>query len=390
MTPGSNMGAAAPVMLSPEGATPLGEKEISFVRGKMRALAESNGHNPDIAQAMVDKDIELRAYTDEAGEYIVYASSLGVLAAEDDNGELAGEDEAAVDDDVPARRGEVVLAQGKLLTVTPNEAQKFGIITAVVENFDEAAVRLVSTTYTTAQIEANWAERAFGFLTDPTIAGLLLMLALGGLYFEVKTPGFGFPGIIGLTALVLLFGAHYVLGLAEVLDLLLILTGITLIIFEVFVIPGFGLAGVAGFACLTAGLYLTLTNVTIPQYSWDYDRLAEVAWTFIMGLVAFTVFVFVTLRVFPQTPFYRMVVLGTTQDTDLGFTAQTAEMALAAVGLEGVTSSMLRPAGKGRFNGKLFDIVSRGDFLDKGVPVRIVRAEGNRYVVEAVEPEVQA
>lgn len=387
MTPGSNMGAATPVTLTPEGATPLGEKETSFVRAKMRALAESKGHNPDIAQAMVDKDIELRAYTDEDGEYIIYASNLSeVIVASDDE---AAESEV-VADATPSRRGEVILPRGKLLTVTPNEALEYGITSATVEDFNEAAIRLVSTTFTTTEVQANWAEKTFGFLTDPTIAGLLLMLALGGLYFEVKTPGFGFPGIIGLTCLILLFGAHYVLGLAEVLDLLLLLTGITLIVFEVFVIPGFGLAGVAGFACLTAGLYLTLTNVTIPQYTWDYDRLADVAWTLIMGLVAFTVFVVVTVRVFPQTPFYRAVVLGTSQDVERGFTAQTSDMALSAVGLVGTTSSMLRPAGKGRFDGKLFDIVSRGDFLDKGVKVRIICAEGNRYVVEAIDPEVEA
>jgi membrane-bound serine protease (ClpP class) len=216
------------------------------------------------------------------------------------------------------------------------------------------------------------------------------MLALGGLYFEVKTPGFGFPGIIGMTSLVLLFGAHYVLGLADVLDLLLILTGITLIVFEIFVIPGFGLAGIAGFATLTAGLYMMFTTVTIPQYTWDYDRLADVAWTLVMGLVAFTVFVAVTVRLLPQTPLYGAIVLGTSQDVDRGFTSQTAEMATSATGLIGVTSSMLRPAGKGRFEGRLYDIVSRGDFLDEGVKVRIVHVEGNRYVVEAVDSEGEA
>lgn len=381
MTPGSNIGAATPVMMTPEGGTPLGEKEVSFVRAKMRALAESNGHNPDLAQAMVDKDIELRGYTNEQGEYVVYASSISGAPEE---GTIepgpAGED---------APRGEIILPRGKLLTATPNEAEKYGITEATVLDFEEAAVLLVSTRFYTQEIVANWAEKTFGFLTDPTIAGLLLMLALGGLYFEVKTPGFGVPGIVGLSCLVLLFGAHYVLGLAEVLDLLLILTGITLIVFEVFVIPGFGLAGIAGFASLTMGLYLMLTNVTIPQYTWDYERLADVAWTLIMGLVAFTVFVFFTIRMFPRTPFYRAVVLGTAQDVDRGFTAQTYEAAHSATGLTGTTTTMLRPAGKGRFEGRLYDIVSRGDFLDKGVKVRIVRAEGNRYVVEPVEPETE-
>ena len=393
MTPGTNMGAAAPVMLTPEGTTPLGEKEISFVRAKMRALAESNGHNPDIAEAMVDKDIELRGYTNEEGEYVVYASNPGTVpdankmdAADDEE----SESEAAAPPAKSSGKGEIILASGKLLTVTPSEAEQYGLTSATVENFDEAAIRLVSTTFTTVEIVANWAEQAFGFLTDPTIAGLLLMLALGGLYFEVKTPGFGIPGIIGITCLVLLFGSHYVLGLAEVLDLLLVLAGVTLIAFEVFVIPGFGLAGIAGFACLTAGLYLTLTNVTIPQYTWDYDRLGEVAWTMIIGLISFFVFLVVTVRVFPQTPLYRAVVLGTSQDVARGFTAQTAEIAESAIGLVGTTTSMLRPAGKGRFEGKLYDIVSRGDFLEKGEAVRIVRAEGNRYVVEAVDVEEQA
>jgi membrane-bound ClpP family serine protease len=87
MTPGTNMGAATPVMMTPEGATPLGEKEVSFLRAKMRALAESNGHNPDIAQAMVDKDIELRAYTNEQGEYVVFASNTTEILADADDSE---------------------------------------------------------------------------------------------------------------------------------------------------------------------------------------------------------------------------------------------------------------------------------------------------------------
>ena len=243
-----NIGAAAPVYQTSEGMETAGEKSISFMRAKMRALAEANGHNADIAQAMVDMDIELRGFVNEQGKYEVYAvdtdgkdtssakkpelESLQKVIdsvtknlpidvtvtpkdSEEDGEDSDEADAADVGTVVYDDGSELVLASGKLLTLTPKEAIKYGVIEATVESVDEAVTHFMLGGGTYHIVEPNWAELTFRFLTSPTIAGLLLMLGMGGLYLEVRTPGFGLPGIVGITCLCLFFGSHFVLGMAD-------------------------------------------------------------------------------------------------------------------------------------------------------------------------------
>ena len=412
MTPGSNIGAATPVIPSAQGMLPTGEKEVSFMRAKMRALAEGNGHNPDIAQAMVDKDLELRSYLDDSGELVVYAITevssekpkrtqapaslveeiLRRLPGATPPQETVEEEVAQPETDAPEPGtlvyedgSELVLASGKLLTMTPGEAKEYGLIPAIVSTLDEAVAFYELGEVTYHEVEANWSEMTFRFLTNPTVTGLLLMLGMGGLYFEVKTPGFGIPGLIGVTCLVLLFGSHFVLGLTDVIDIVLIVSGVILLAVELFILPGFGIAGIAGSACLLIGTYLALVNAPIPQYSWDFDRLNEVGYSFSIALVTFFVFVALTWRLLPRTPLYGRLVMAGTQQTAEGYVTQTAEEVEAGLGQRGTTTSMLRPTGWGRFGDTKFRIVSRGEFIPKNVSVEIVEVEGNRYVVERRE-----
>jgi len=280
---------------------------------------------------------------------------------------------------------EQMLASGKLLTMTPMEAEKYGLIPAIVTSLDEAVAFYALGDVAYVEIEVNWAEKTFRFLTNPTVTGLLLMLGMGGLYFEVKTPGFGVPGLIGVVCLTLLFGSHFVLGLTDVIDIVLIVSGLILLVVELFVLPGFGIAGLAGFACLLLGTYLALVNAPIPQYSWDYDRLSEVGYSFSISIFSFFVVVGVTWRLLPRTALYGPLVMAGTQQTAEGYVTQTAEDVEAGLGQRGRTLSMLRPTGWGRFGDKKFRIVSRGEFIPRNVPVEIVEVEGNRYVVERRE-----
>lgn len=412
MAPGSNIGAATPVLMTSEGMTPAGEKSESFMRAKMRALAEENGHNADMAQAMVDKDIELRAFVNELGEYQVYA--VADDGSEDDEEtksrvkpEIQDIVEDVIDnftdrnlpdviDEEPIEKeegiapgtivyedgSELMLAKGKLLTMTPKEAIKYGMIDRTAENLDDVVRHFLIEADEYHVVEPNWAEITFRFLTGPTIAGLLLMLGMGGLYLEVRTPGFGLPGIVGIVCLTLFFGSHFILGLADTIDLVLVLVGVTLLFIEAFIIPGFGIAGVSGIICLMLGTYLSLVNFTFPQYTWDFDRLDDVGQSFVVFLGSMTVFILGTWKLLPKTPFYREMIMSGTQPIEEGYTVQSAETAQAAIGLRGVASTMLRPAGKGRFNNQNYDIVTRGDFIDEGTPIVITQADGNRYVVE--------
>ncbi len=421
-TPAAPMGAAQPVIPGgPTGMIPAEEKSVSFVRAKIKALADSRGHNRDIAEAMVDDDIELRGRLNEDGRYSVYSVDSAIPMEPDP---VPASDSAPVNPleklldptnllpglpetpkptpAAPAATPEVVhevgtvvfdddsvllLARGKLLTLTPEECLKYGVIETTVTSVDDALAFYDIDDREYVMIVPTWAEKVYEFLTSPTIAGLLLMLGMGGLYFEVKTPGFGLPGIIGLTSLVLLFGANYVLGLTDIIDVVLIISGIILIAIEMFVIPGFGVAGVAGILCLMTGFYLSFVNFTFPEYSWHFQQLWDLGYTLVVAMASFSALVFFSWRLLPKTPFYNMLVMSGTQDTVDGYTVQTDEVSEAYTGLRGTASSMLRPTGRGRFGNRNVQVVTHGDFMEAGTPIVIVEAEGNRYVVEEDEED---
>jgi membrane-bound serine protease (ClpP class) len=428
MTPDTNIGASMVVYQTSDGMAPAEEKSVSLVRAKMRALAIANGHNADIAEAMVDKDIELRGYVNELGEYVVYSVDsdgddikskdnvkpealpiadivkgitedlpVGVtVPAPEDKDEEVSE---RVDESAPKSSevgslqykdgSELVLARGKLLTLTPSEAIKYGLIEDTAIDVDATVTHFLLGRGTYHIIEPNWAEKTFRFLTSPTIAGLLMTLAIGGLYLEVRTPGFGIPGIIGISCLIIFFGSHYVLHLADTIDLLLVLVGICLILLEVFVIPGFGLAGISGMICLLIGMYLSLVNFTIPQYTWEYESLKDVATSFSVFVLSFSALIAITWKFLPLMPFYGALVMEGVQDASEGYVGSDLELAAASISLRGTATTFLRPAGKGRFNDRTYDIVTRGDFIEKGSAIVIVQTDGNRFVVELDDEETE-
>lgn len=418
MAPEANIGAATPVLMSAEGMQPTSEKEVSYMRAKMRALAEARGHNPAIAEAMVDKDIELRARTDASGKLVVFGITHGeesdaqvediartVTAAVDQAVEKLPDEldgiKRAVKEAMPApaeqaaatapaastEGSELILAAGKLLTLTPQEAIRYGVIPATASSLNEVMAYYGYAGLEQREIVPTWAEIVFRWLSNPMVSGILLMLGIGGIYMEIKTPGFGMFGIIGITCLSLFFGAHIILGVAEWIDVLLVALGFGLLMLEIFVLPGFGIAGISGICCLALGLYLSLTKVTIPEYSWDYERLASAAKAMGTTLASLLAAGYVVWRVFPHTPLFRWLVLTSTQQPEEGYVIQTSGDAAAAVGLSGVATTMLRPAGRGRFGDKTYSVVTRGEYLSKDTAIRIIKAEGNRYVVEQL-PEM--
>jgi membrane-bound serine protease (ClpP class) len=421
MTEGTSIGASAPFMMGMEVSDEINEKSNSYVRSLYRSLGDENGHNTMLGEAMVDWEIELIGYEDENGEFIIEkvrngnvversrppGSEKGESDAIDEifesiekdsdiklDGvkrkvrELLGEqppDEDMRPEPKPRRAmpdGAIVISEkGELLTLTSSEAKQYGLISKIVPSLDEAMDYYEVGGVVKRHITPTWSEALYAFLTSPMISGLLLMCAMGGIYVEVRTPGFGLPGIVGVTCLAIFFGSHLVIGLADWVDLLLVMIGLTLIVVEVFVLPGFGLVGAAGFLCLLAGLYMSLTRVTIPQYSWDFMRLTDAGQTVTLGAGLFLILALLSWKVFPKTPMFRWLVLADAQLTTEGYTVQVPEEAQSCIGMQGVASSKLHPAGKGRFAGKTFDVVTRGEFIEAGQPIEIIESEGNRYVV---------
>lgn len=446
MAPGVNIGASTPISPGVEMTEEMNEKSMSFLRAKYRALGEENGHNPLIGEAMVDASIELYGAEDNEGAYRVYkvekgrvvesyattstsvpaheAPAKGVLIQymQSETTETLRKIEEAVRSltgpvesqessplEVPAEEepdapdvlsqpisieglpdtARLISPAGKLLTLTTREAREIGLIQHSADTPEAALAQLGYKSLPIVTVEMTWAEALFAFLTSPMVSGLLLLCGIGGIYLEIKTPGFGLPGIAGGICLAIYFGSRLVIGLADWIDVLLVLVGLALLVAEIFFIPGFGVAGISGIMCLAVGIYLSLTRVTIPEYSWDFMRLRDAGVTIILASLLFIVFIAFTWKLFPRTRLGRGLVLAHTESATAGYSVQTEADNRTALGLKGKATSMLRPAGRGRFGTVTYDIMTRGEFIDAGRPIEIIEVEGNRYVVQEIEEETQ-
>jgi len=205
-----------------------------------------------------------------------------------------------------------------------------------------------------------------------------------GIYMEMKTPGFGWYGIVGILSLSLFMGARMVLGLSDWFDLALVLAGIALIAVEIFYLPGFGWAGISGFICLFVGLYLTLTRVPVPRYTWDFERLADAGTTMAIATVSFLFLAYFIWKYLPQTAIGNRLFLRESQQAASGWVSPSPVVLSLTPGSRGKALSMLRPAGKGLFDGKIVDIETEGSFIEPGRAVVVIAVEGNRILVREI------
>ncbi len=441
MAPGVNIGASTPIMPGVEMSEQMNEKSMSFLRAKYRALGEEKGHNPLVGEAMVDPSIELYGRREDDNSFTVYkieqgrvsesfgtrqkqgaysiqlpSVSLGTDAQPEFDEVFRGIQETlrevfdlpptdtppqsegetastlSVADDSPAIQGlppdaRVLSPSGKLLTLTTREAQEIGLISYAADTPENALFFLGFGQFARIYVEITWAEALFTFLTSPLISGLLLLCGIGGIYVEFRTPGLGLPGLIGVICLTLFFGSRLVIGIANWLDLLLVVAGLILLAVEIFALPGFGLAGISGILCLVAGIYLALTRAPIPKYTWDYMRLRDAGMTLMLSCLLFLLFMALTWKLFPRTRLARGLMLSDAQSVAAGYVVQTEADSVAALGLRGKSASMLRPAGRGRFGAITYDVMTRGEFIPSGRPIEIIQVEGNRYVVRETEEQ---
>ena len=358
VAPGSSIGAATPVGM-PVGPTggemqQLSEKEISYVRTEFAATAERNNHNKLLAVAMVDADVELYTRTTASGVEIL---------------------KGPLEEDADA---ELLIAKGKILTLSAEEALRLGLaehetsrLGDVLSLYNLGDARLERT-------QMNWGEVIARFLTNPIVSGLLLTFGFLGIIYELKIPGWGISGTVGLICLALFFGAHLLVGLANWVELVLFALGIALLVAEVFFIPGFGVAGISGIACLLLAIYLALVKSPVPSYSWELQQFRQAMYTIFWFVVALPIVVVLTWKLLPRTPLYARIVQVAEERADLGFTAESTESYMGKIGR---TVTILRPAGRARFYGRLVDVVAEGEFIPPNTQVRVIDVKGNRVVV---------
>ena len=337
MTPGAVLGAATPGGGSGEKAP---EKIVSAVSGAFASTAETRGKDPNIARAMVDEDVAIEGVTEK----------------------------------------------GKLLTLTTEEAKQLGYADGEAASLEQLLAKKGWAGSAVVRLTPSLAERVARFFTHPVVAPILMSLGMLGLLFELKTPGWGVGGTVGLLCLALFFWGHMVAGLAGFEAVVLVAVGVVLIALEVFVIPGFGVAGVLGILAFGGGLFLALIGevdtVTGP-------RLLEAAAMLAGSLCAVVVGLWAMLKYLPRT--HRMSGLVLLDKLAPETLAQAGSPAAEApepslMGARGTALTDLRPAGTAVFEGRRVDVVSEGEYIAKGSAVEIIEDRVYRRVVRAVPP----
>ena len=332
MRPASVIGAATPV----DGTgTKAPEKIVSAMRSQMRALAESNGLEPEVAAAMVDEDIEIDG----------------------------------------------VVESGKLLTLTTEEAVEIGYAEAI-EELDALLVELGHEGATVVTLELNWAEHLVRFFSSSVVSPFLLSLGFLGLLIEIRTPTFGLAGTMGLISLGLFFGSNMIVGLAGLEDVLIVGAGLVLLGIEAFVVPGFGIFGVAGIVAILAGLYMSLLG-NIPTMP-DFTR---AAWVLTSSMLLLIGSAWALIRTLPSSSRLAESGIFLLAKTTSATGYESAEVRSDLVGKHGTAITDLRPAGTALVGDERIDVVSESEWISAGTPVKILSAEGYRHIVRSVSEQ---
>lgn len=355
MAPGALIGDAKPILGSP---LPLGtpqdipdglrEKVLSPALAKVRAACQRTGRDPALGEAMMDESVEL------------------------------------------VRDGIVLCAKGRILTLTAEEAERlYGdppaplLSEGTFESLDALLSHLgASTPEATRTLRVTSSERLARVLAGP-LSPILLGLGLLLLYIEIRTPGFGVPGLSGLLLMGLWFWGQHIAALAGTGELLLFLVGAALLAIEVFLIPGFGLTGVAGLALMAVAILAAM----IPRlpgpatFELPAGMLSAAVLDFTLALLVLVGGIWAIGGLLPKTKAFRRLTLQAVVD---GHTVAPTVEGLRP-GLQGVTLSPCRPGGVGRFADTRIDIVSAGAFLESGVPVELVERHANTWEVRPVQ-----
>jgi membrane-bound serine protease (ClpP class) len=365
MRASTTIGDCAPIAYSGEGPKMLGEKYQSPLRATFRSLAKRNGFPQVLAEAMVTEGMAV--YRLQFADSVSYVDSL-------EYADLAESVKKAV------VSKKTVVGSGELLTMDDVEAVELGFSRGSVASLEELADMLGVARERITHVEQNWSETFVRFLT--LIAPLLMLVGFAGLYIEMRTPGFGWPGGLGLACLALAFLGQHMVGLADYTELLLLGLGIVLLAVEVFVTPGFGLMGFAGLGLIAIGMVLSMQGFVLPTPSAPW-QMHLVLVNFVKVLSSFLLsFILSLLFVRYVLPRVGAVVNGPYLAATLGQAhVDSDSIRTVSAGTTGVVVKPLRPAGKVRVGEEVYDMVTEGDFLESGAKVEVIRVEGNRIVV---------
>jgi len=353
MRSGSSIGAATVVNQTGQA---MPDKYQSYMRSTMRATAEAQGRDtiangsevvikwrrdPIIAEAMVDPSVYIEGITDT----------------------------------------------GKVLTFTPSEAIKYGFCEGIAETVPEVIEKAGIKEYKIVEYQPSFIERIIGFLVHPVVSGLLIMAIIGGIYFEMQTPGIGFPLGVAILAAILYFAPLYLEGLAEHWEILLFLAGIILVAVEIFVIPGFGVTGISGILLILTGLVLSLIdNINFDFRHVNVTGVGVAIMTVILGVFGgFILALYLGNKLFTaQSGPFKNLALNTVQDVKEGYLNVESSF-IAMKGRAGKAHTVLRPGGKVIIDNEIYDAVAESGFIDKGEEIMVVKVGTSQLYVEKME-----
>lgn len=333
MAPGGSIGAATVVMGGGGDAAP--DKYQSYMRSMMRSTAEAKGRDPKIAEAMVDENLEV----------------------------------------------EGVSAKGSVITFSVSEAIANGFCEGQVNSIAEVIEKQDINNYEIIEYESSNVESIIAFFLNPAVSGFLILVIFAGIYFEIQTPGVGFPLAASLTAIVLYFIPYYLTGLAQNWEIAVFIAGCILLLVEIFLIPGFGIFGILGIAGILTGLTLGM----IPNDAFDFTfvpsgELFVALLTVILAAIAAIGLIFFFAPKVNQWKAFSSIALATSQRSEEGYTSTSYQDNL--LGKEGIAHTRLMPSGKVLIEDEIYDAYSRGEFIDKGEPIKVISTEGTSLKVK--------
>ncbi len=333
MAGGSSIGAAT-VVTQDGAAAP--DKYQSYMRSIMRSTAEATGRNPKIAEGMVDEDIDLDS----------------------------------------------IATEGKVVTFSVSEAINFGFCEAEVSSIDEIMSRSDVVEYEITEFKLGAADKIIALFLNPFVSGILILVIIGGIYFELQTPGVGFPILASIIAAILYFTPYYLNGLAENWEIIAFLLGLILLALEIFVIPGFGVAGVAGLVVMISALVLVMLNNDNFDFSFvNMKDLFIAISTTLGGLFAAIILMFFGGVRLTNSRYFQRVALQETQTKDTGYTSSFYK-SKSLIGKTGKAQTILRPSGRVEIEGEIYDAFTRGNYIDAGTPIEVVSDEGTSLKVK--------
>ena len=256
------------------------------------------------------------------------------------------------------------------LTLSAKEALQLKVVDMIAENRSDLLKQLGLAQSELIVVERSPIEELGNFLAAPALAGLLLIIGLVGIFVEVKTPGFGVPGILGVSALTLFFLGHIASGASNWGPLVVFFVGLLLVALELFLIPGFGLVGLLGIGCVLGSFFWA--------FGWENIEIALRVIT-ISLLMAVTIMIVLAVYILPKTRLFSKVSLDTEIAADEGFQSHQADASL--IGKEGVALTPLRPGGVVRIGTERLDAISEGDFLEANEEIKVISCNGFQLVV---------